>query len=193
MEGKLDFNDEDLREALKDIGSYVDVTEEDLKKIYTLALRHARQRIAISVPVDAVMTKDVISVDKDDDIVRATKLLSEHNVSGLPVTGPDGHVVGVISEADVLGTVGMKKGHTFRDIIRGLIGEPMPGHGTGDKVGDVMSSPAITIMPDTDIGEAARIMTEKRIKRLPVVDNEDRLVGIISRADIVRAAQGGGK
>ncbi len=189
MGSKLDFTDEDLREALKDIGAYVDITEEDLKKIYALALKHAQQRLAASVPVTAVMTKEVISVKISDDIPHAVKLLSENNVSGLPVTDEGGHVVGVISEADVLGTVGMVKEHKFKDVMRWLLGEPMQGGRKGEKVGDVMSAPPITILPESALSEAARILTERRIKRLPVVDNKNSLVGIVSRADIVRAAQ----
>ena len=189
MNSELDFTNEDLREALKELGAYVDVTEEDLKKIYSLALKHAGQRIATSVPVDEVMTRNVISVGMKDDIPNAVRLLSEYNVSGLPVTDDEGHVVGILSEADVMGNAGMERGHTFRDILRRLLGEPLPGFKKGDKVGDVMSAPPITVRPDTELGEAARILTEKRIKRLPVVDAENRLIGIISRADIVRAAQ----
>ena len=189
MGSELDFTDEDLREALKEIGSYVDITEEDLKKIYSLALNHARRRLAASVPVTAVMTKEDVSVKTDDDITHAVRLFSEHNVSGLPVTDEGRHVVGVVSEADVLGSVGMERGHTFRDIMRRLLGDPLSGGRKGEKVGDIMSAPPITVRPDADIGQAARILTERRIKRLPVVDNENRLVGIISRADIVRAAQ----
>ena len=188
MNSELDFTDEDLRGALKELGSYVDVTEEDLKKIYAIALKHAGQRIASSVPVEDVMTRDVISVEIKDDISHAVRLLSDNNVSGLPVIDDEGHVVGILSEADVLGTVGMERGHTFRDIIRRLLGEPLPGSREGDKVGDVMSVPPVTVRPDTELGEAARILTEKRIKRLPVVDLDNRLIGIISRADIVRAA-----
>jgi len=189
MGSELDFTDEDLRGALKEIGSYVDITEEDLKKIYALAIKHARQRLAASVPVAAVMTKEVISVAVKDDISHAARLFSEHNVSGLPVTDEERHVVGVVSEADILGSIGMERGHTFRDIMRRLLGDPLPGGRKGEKVGDVMSAPPITVRPDTDMGAAARILTERRIKRLPVVDNENRLIGIISRADIVRAAQ----
>jgi CBS domain-containing membrane protein len=188
MGSELDFTDQDLREALKEIGSYVDITEEDLKKIYALALKHARQRLAASVPVAAVMTKEVISVEIQDNISHAVRLLSANNVSGLPVIDEGGHVVGVISEADILGTVGMEREHRFKDIMRRLLGEPLQGSRQGEKVGDVMSAPPITVLPNTDIGEAARVITERRIKRLPVVDTENRLVGIISRADIVRAA-----
>ena len=189
MAGELDFTDEDLREALKEIGSYLDITEEDLKKIYALALQHAQQRLASCVPVTAVMTKKVISVKINDAIPFAVRLLSKNNVSGLPVTDERGHVVGVISEADILGTVGMAREHRFKDIMRRLLGVSLPGGRKGEKVSDVMSTPPITVLPDTDLSEAARILTEKRIKRLPVVDSENRLIGILSRADIVRAVQ----
>ncbi len=82
---------------------------------------------------------------------------------------------------------GMKHGHTFKDIVRHILGEPLPERKAGNKVGDVMTSPAITARPDADIKEVARVLDEKRIKRLPVVDDGNKLIGIISRADIVRA------
>jgi CBS domain-containing membrane protein len=189
MPDSYEFTDEDLREALKEMGSYVDVTEEDLKKIYSLALKHARQRLAASVAVADTMTPKVVAVGKDDDISTAIRLLSENRISGLPVVDDDGLVIGVVSEADILGAAGMESGFTFKDIIRKLLGEPLAGHKKGAKVGDIMSEPAITISGGADIGEAAKILSERRIKRLPVVDNDGRLVGIISRADIVKAAQ----
>jgi CBS-domain-containing membrane protein len=73
------FTDEDLREALKGLVSYFDVTEEDLKKIYSLALKHARQRFAAAaaVAVADAMTPKVVAVGKDDDIATAVWLLSE--------------------------------------------------------------------------------------------------------------------
>jgi len=189
MPDSCEFTDEDLREALKEMGSYVDVTEEDLKKIYSLALKHARQRLAASVAVADTMTPKVVAVGKGDDISTAVRLLSENRISGLPVVDDDGLVIGVVSEADILGAAGMESGFTFKDIIRKLLGEPLAGHRKGAKVGDIMSAPAITISGGADIGEVAKILSERRIKRLPVVDNDGRLVGIISRADIVKAAQ----
>jgi len=189
MPDSYEFTDEDLREALKEMGSYVDVTEEDLKKIYSLALKHARQRLAASAAVADTMTPKVVAVGKGDDISTAVRLLSENRISGLPVVDDDGLVIGVVSEADILGAAGMESGFTFKDIIRKLLGEPLAGHRKGAKVGDIMSAPAITISGGADIGEAAKILSERRIKRLPVVDNDGRLVGIISRADIVKAAQ----
>ncbi len=181
------ISEDDLRAALREMKTYVDITEEDLKKIYEIALRHAREGLGLRVAVSDVMTRDVVSVMKEYDIHEAARLLSENKVSGLPVVDRDDRVLGVVSEADILSTAGMREGHTFRDILRHILGEPLPGRKSGNIVGDVMSAPAITTGPDADIREVAKILDDRRIKRLPVVDGGNRLVGIISRADIVRA------
>jgi CBS-domain-containing membrane protein len=183
----FDISEEDLRAALREIKTYVDITEADLKKIYTIALRHAQERISRSIPVNHVMTKDTIAIRTHADIHEAARLLSEHRISGLPVVDEEGVVVGVVTEADILSMTGMKEGHAFKDILRHLLGEPLPERKRGSNVGEIMSSPAITTNPDADIRDVARILDEKRIKRLPVVDERNRLVGVISRADIVRA------
>ncbi|BCB95281.1 hypothetical protein JZK55_02030 [Dissulfurispira thermophila] len=183
----LEISDEDIRAALREIKTYVDITEDDLKKIYSIALRHAKERLASKISVSDVMTKNVVTISKNADIHEASRLLSENGISGLPVVDDDNHVIGIITEADLLLMVGMRQGYTFKDIIRHLLGEPLSGRKNGNKVEDVMTSPAMTTKADADIREVARILDERRIKRLPVVDSENRLIGIISRADIVRA------
>jgi CBS domain-containing membrane protein len=181
------ISDEDLRAALLEIKTYVDVTEDDLKKIYEIALRHAQERIATRVLVRNVMTSTVVTIKRDADLHEAARLLSENRISGMPVVDDNNRVIGVISEADILILAGMKKEHTFRDILRNILGEPVPAKKGGDTVGDVMGFPPITSKADDDVGEVAQILDERRIKRLPVVDDEGKLIGIISRADIVRA------
>jgi CBS domain-containing membrane protein len=181
-------SEEDLRAALRDMKAYMDITEEDLKKIYEIALRHARERIVSQVPVKDVMSKSVVTIKRDADLHEAARLLSENRISGMPVVDDNNRVIGVISEADVLMLAGMRKGHTFKDVLRKILGEPVPTRTTSrDKVEDVMSFPPITSKADDNIAEVAKILDERRIKRLPVVDSEGRLVGIVSRADIVRA------
>lgn len=183
---RCQISDEDLRAALKEMKGYIDITEDDLKKIYTIALRHAAQRVARRVMVRDVMTRNVIHVRDDADIAEVTNLLSENRISGLPVVDGGGRVVGVITEADVLSMAGMKKDHAFKDILRHLLGEPLPVHTGSKRLRDVMSAPAITTGPESDIRDVALTIDEKRIKRLPVVDEQGRLIGLISRADIVR-------
>ena len=177
----------DLRSALREMGTYVDVTEEDLKKIYEVALRHARERLASRTPVEEVMTRNVITVKRTADLHEAARCLSDNRISGMPVVDDENRVVGVISEADLLVLAGMAREHTFKDILRNLLGEPAPARKTGNMVGDVMSFPPITSKAGDEIGDVAKIFDDRRIKRLPVVDDEGKLIGIVSRADIVRA------
>jgi CBS domain-containing membrane protein len=186
---KEKITDEDLREALRDMKGYVDISIEDLRAIYSVALRHARQRLAEQVPVSKVMTRAVVTVAPDADLQEVTRLLGENNVSGLPVVDAAGRVVGLISEADVLSMTGVKRGHTFKDVVRHVLGEAEPTQQKGSTVADFMTSPAITVRPDTDVREAARMVDEKRIKRLPVVDEQGRLVGIVSRADMLKVVR----
>jgi CBS-domain-containing membrane protein len=187
VHGCTPLEEEDLRAALEEMKTYVDVTEEDLKRIYEIALRHARRRIASAIPVKDVMTKTVVAVNKDADLHEAARLLSDNKISGMPVIDGEQRVIGVISEADILLLAGIKKNHTFRDIVRTLLGETGWTKTTGDnRVQDVMSAPALTVGPGEDIRNAATILDARRIKRLPVVDAERKLIGLISRADIVR-------
>jgi CBS domain-containing membrane protein len=181
------ISDEDLRAALKEMKTYMDITEDDLKKIYAIALRHAEQRLSHRIVVRDVMTRNVIKVREDADLNEVTTLLSENRISGLPVVDGQDRVIGMITEADVLAMAGMKKGHAFKDVIRHLLGEPLSGPKRSKRLRDVMTSPAITTGPEADIREIALTLDEKRIKRLPVVDEQGRLIGVISRADIVRA------
>ena len=179
-------SDDDLRAALKEMKVYMDVSEEDLKKIYELALRHARERLVSRVLVKDVMTKNVIAVKRDADLHEASRLLSEHRISGMPVVDDNNRVIGVVSEADILVLAGMSKKHTFKDILRTILGEPVTSRTGGNRVENVMSFPPITSKADDEVMAVAKILDERRIKRLPVVDNEGKLLGIVSRADIVR-------
>lgn len=180
-------SEEDLRAALREMKSYMDVTEEDLKKIYAIALKHARERAVLRIPVKEVMTTPVVSVFRDAGLHEAARLLSENRISGMPVVDKENRVIGVISEADILMLAGMREGHTFRDVLRRILGEQVPAKKAGDTVGQVMSFPPITAKTDDEVDEVAKILDERRIKRLPVVDDDGKLLGIILRADIVRA------
>ena len=117
-----------------------------------------------------LMTTDVITVSPETGIRDAARLMFRNRVSGLPVVSPAGTLIGIITEADFL---------------RLEVERQEGGSELGEEVGGVMSSGVVTTDPDTSIYEAAKIMTFQDIKRLPVVDEEQHLLGIISRADIV--------
>ena len=138
--------------------------------------------------VSELMTADVVTTTPTTPIRDVARAMVERGISGMPVCDETGAPVGVISEGDVL----------FKELGRvdprgGLLGWFLdPTSDWVDKAqartaGEAMSAPAITAVPFESAAAAARRMTEKGVNRLPVVANDGRLVGILTRADLVRA------
>lgn len=146
-----------------------------------------RSTIGYEMLVRDVMTKGVITTQKYENIMNVANILAERNISGLPVVDEGKRVLGIITQADILSMVGVRREHTFKDLLKHMLGEPLHERKVGDIVGDIMTAPAIRVNPDANIAEATKIMDEKKIRRLLVVDKTNVLLGIISRADILKA------
>jgi CBS domain-containing protein len=137
--------------------------------------------------VQDVMTKEVRTVEPDTSLKEVARVLMELGISGLPVVD-GGKVVGVVSEADIL-----VKERAINPARHGLVGMfHSEGVDVGEKLraltaGEAMTSPAITITPARPVSEAAGRMIDSRINRLPVVTDDGVLIGIVTRADLVRA------
>jgi len=119
-----------------------------------------------------IMTTGVVTVRPDTPYREIAALFREHRVSGFPVTAEDGTVIGVVSESDLLA---LAAGRQHR------------GHCADDQAtaGDLMTHPAMTISPHDLVKTAARVMHSHRLQRLPVVDRDRRLEGIVSRSDVL--------
>ena len=143
--------------------------------------------------VREVMTSEVISVNVDTPVSTVADLLFDKNLTGMPVLDETRHVVGVITEYDLLSRqehihipsymklLGQFKVAGDKRVIKGEIDKIL-----GLKAADIMTKPVVTISPETEVAEAARIFSDDRINPLPVVDANGQLMGIISRADIVK-------
>ncbi len=131
-----------------------------------------------------VMTQPVVAVREGAPYKEIADTLATRAVSALPVLDPTDHVVGVVSEADLLHKIEFRdpKRHALLDGRRRSARQKA----VGDVASDLMTSPAITILPDASIVTAARRMDADAVKRLPVVDELGRLVGIVSRRDLIR-------
>lgn len=154
---------------------------------HDIVARHLPSALGRELLVSEVMTKDVISISKYENVMKVADILAEKNISGLPVVDREQKVVGVITQADIISVLGVGREHTIKDLLKSMLGEPLPERRLGDIVGDVMTSPAITIRPEATIAEAVDMMDQRKIRRLTVVDAHDRLIGIITRADILKA------
>lgn len=142
-----------------------------------------------------LMTKEVVSVPPNMPINQIAQLLLKNTISGVPVVDADGRVLGMVTEGDLIARNDAQR-EARRDWWLGLLadGEDLSPEFLKTihwqlSARDVMVSPVIMVSEDTDAAEVARILKEKRIKRVPVV-RDGRVVGIISRADLLTAVAG---
>lgn len=138
-----------------------------------------------------IMTKDVITVTEGDTVEKCAQLLSEHHLSGLPVVD-DGYVTGIITEGDLLKHNTEVEVPAFLEILGGIIYLSDPNKyfsdvrkSMGRYVKTVMTEDLITIDLNETVEEAAKILAREKIKRLPVINEEAKLVGIIARKDVM--------
>ncbi len=150
--------------------------------------------------VKDVMSASVLTVSPETSLRDVAVMLIEHRFSGIPVVDADGAVVGVVSEADIL----LKEREPAEEPDDSLMGRLMHlGHGeepadpklAARTAGEAMTSPAVVTRPEALVSQAAALMLDSRVNRLPVVDDGKvsgpieggKLVGIVTRADLVRA------
>ncbi len=186
----IKISDDDIFEAMKDMQGYLDITPGDLKEIYKFAYSHACDRIMKSVKAPDIMTREVITVRRTTTLDEVAEVMATKQISGVPVLEDDGRIAGVISGKDFLANMGAKDKVNFMAVIaeclkgKKCVSRPI----SRKKAEDIMTSPAITVEENTTVSEIAAIFSSKNINRVPVIGRSGALIGIVSRADIVLAA-----
>jgi CBS domain-containing protein len=122
--------------------------------------------------VGEAMTPDPISILETASLAEAAKILDARNITGLPVVDPEGTVVGVLSQTD---------------LVRARANSHLVSSWPGLPVGQIMTRPALTIACTATLEEAARVMEERRVHRLVVTDEAATPIGIISTSDLLRS------
>ena len=181
--------DEDIYQAMKEIPGYLDITVGDFREVYQVAFRNALERLREVIPVARVMTRDVVTVSVAAAAAEVAQRMAEQGVSGVPVLDAEGKVAGVISEKDFLILMGAGRHRSFMEVVarclgtRGCVAAPMKAK----TAAELMSTPALTVDPETSTARVAELFHAHRINRAPVVDASGRLVGIVTRSDLLRA------
>ena len=134
----------------------------------------------MSATVKDIMTTRVIWVRKDTTFREMAAALHEYRISAFPVVDEDRKVIGVVSEADMLTKAAVDEG-----IIAGLLHHRDQAKARGITAGDLMTTAVVAVRPEDTVEHAAKLMYHRGVKRLPVTDESGRLVGIISRADVL--------
>jgi CBS domain-containing protein len=147
--------------------------------------------VAIDSRVRLIMTSDVVTVTPDTSVDEVARLIWEHKIGSVPVV-ENGHVVGIVTDYDLITRETDYDAPVFFSFLEAYFRIP----GTGDEeqlrrilaisARQLMSSPAVTVGLDDTLQDVATLMYDKRLNALPVVDDDNALVGIVTRADIVR-------
>jgi CBS domain-containing protein len=135
--------------------------------VILVAAREKANEGKVLLKTGDVMVREVITVDENASVKEAADIMNQFEIGSIIATRK-GKAVGIITE---------------RDLLKRIVAEGKNAKKT--RVKDIMSSPLVVIMPNTDLEEAARLMFEKKIKKLPVID-QNRLVGLVSLTDIAR-------
>lgn len=137
----------------------------------------------MNATVQDIMSTHVIAVRETATYKEMATRLHEMNVSAFPVLNDDDAVIGVVSESDLLTKPAL--GEIMPDVFSGMMRTRDQAKAAGVTAAELMSAPAATVGPGDPVSHAARLMYDRRVKRLPVVDDGGRLVGIVSRADVL--------
>jgi CBS domain-containing protein len=186
----IDLSEADILEAMKKIPGYLDITPRDFKEIYTLAYRQAISRFFQEVTAAEIMTRDVVVVSAETPLAEVAGAMGARGISGVPVLEQNGRVTGIISEKDFLTRLGVTGNQNFMTLVasclttKGCVDLPMKKQ----LAKDIMTSPAITVTADMSIKEIAALLASRKVNRVPVVDADGKLLGIVSREDLLRAA-----
>lgn len=185
----LDISEHDVIEAMKLVQGYIDITPGDFKEVYQAAYSLAIKRLFDTLTAGNIMTKSVLVVAQEMDLVPAAGLLAEKQISGAPVINSEGSVVGIVSEKDFLKEMGFGATPSFMQIATHCLNNKscMIGKLRNRSVGDIMTRPPITGTPEMTIGTISSLFAERQINRLPIVDDDNRPVGIVTRTDLAHS------
>ena len=142
--------------------------------------------------VKDIMTKELITVSPDTEIVQATKLLLENRINGIPVTNETGKLVGILCQSDLIAQQKKLPIPSFFTFLDGLITltsmkqiEKQVQKIAAITVAQAMTPNPVTVQPETDIETVAALMVDKNFHTIPVVDKE-KLVGIVGKEDVLK-------
>lgn len=145
--------------------------------------------------VDELMNPEVVLVPESSTVEEAVRRLSEHDVSGAPVIDADGRLVGLLDDTDLLLSEARVHAPSMIEILGAYI--PLPSswhrfeeevrHALATTVRDLMQPDPPTLAPDDTAEDAATLMLERDVSRLPVVDGDGQVLGLVSRHDLVVA------
>ena len=180
----VELTDEDCYDAMRRIPGYLDISLEDFREVYRLALDHAAERLMGGVRAGDLMTPQLVALSPDLPLDQAVRALAGHGLKGAPVLDESGRVIGLLSETDLLRYLGA-------ETCLGLLVQHLAGDAGLDRcchdgrVRDAMTAPAVCIGADAPIQDILTAFRAHPGRRMPVVDADGRPLGMLARKDLL--------
>ncbi|MDT8383395.1 MAG: HPP family protein [Gammaproteobacteria bacterium] len=202
LAGETPFSHQDLLHAMGEMDTYLDISEHDLQEIYARAMQRAHQYALDGIRCGDIMSQPVISVEYGTELGEAWALFERHYIRGLPVVDSFRRVQGIITVSDFVHMANefRANGEATDDSHGGMaehlawLRQRTPGF-ESDKpevAGQLMTTPVITAWVDDPVSELVPLFTQHAIHHMPVVDERRRLVGMLTREDVMAARAGAG-
>lgn len=185
------LTDADVLDAMTRLPGYLDITTEDFRALYRLAYEHAVERLTGDLRARDLMRPAKAAISPDLTLRAAVGIMAGRQWKSAPVTEGAGIVVGMLSETDILRRLGAE---TFLELVT----QPSDRRADLDLlldrtlVRDVMTAPAVTVQGDAGFASMVQAFQSHRGRRMPVVDAQARLQGILARKDFLQACPRGG-
>ena len=178
---------EDLDYAVQAVGTFVDIQESELVRIYDLAVDHAFER-HMAVSCGDVMARDIVTVTAATELEQAWNLLRRHKVKALPVVDGFRRVVGIVTVADFLRQLDDTTAAGLAAKLQGLLRRtPGVNADKADLVGHIMSTVVRTAHEDTPVADLVHQLSDGGFHHVPVVDEREELVGMVTQSDMIAA------
>ena len=189
---RVGLTQEDLHSALKDFNAYLDVSEADLGQVVQLAGMHAYRRKRGDITCGDIMSRDLVTAEYGTELEEAWAQMRLHKIKLIPVIDRAQRVIGVISLVDFLKRANLKTYETFQDkLVKFIKNTPGIASEKPEVVGQIMATPVFTARDDMHIVELVPLLSEKGLHHIPIVNAEQRLVGMVSQSDLIAALYAG--
>ena len=189
---RVGISQDDLHQALKNFDSYIDVSEVDLDQIYKLAGMQAYRRKMGEILCTDIMSRDLVTAEFGTELEEAWAQLRYHKIKAIPVVDRARRVIGMITLVDFLKRADLKTYATFQEKLVKFIRRTSGM--TSEKpevVGQIMAAPVYTVREDAHIVELVPLLSERGLHHIPIVNAENRLVGMVTQSDLIGALYAG--
>ncbi|MBL6986413.1 MAG: HPP family protein, partial [Methylobacter sp.] len=180
------ISEQDLEQALKNLDMFMDVAPGDLSKLLTDAQKHSFKRLRGNITCAEIMVKNVLFVEYGTEVEDAWNIMHSEKLKAMPVINKARRVIGIITWNDFFKFISLNTDKSFQEKLRDFIRRtPDVTTDKPESVGHIMAASVAVLHESAHIAELIPLMTNQGYRQIPIVNSEDRLVGMVYQANLI--------